>query len=59
MTLNQQAPKFWNTRRNEKARRIESVQAVAQGKVLPTNPVTVILETLIASGDRVVLEGNN
>lgn len=32
---------------------------MAQGKVLPTDQMTAILETLIAPGDRVVMEGNN
>ncbi len=54
-----QTTKVWDTRRSDKKRRIDSVQAVAQGKVLPTDQMTAILETLIAPGDRVVMEGNN
>lgn len=54
-----QTTRRWNTRRTEKKRRIENLQAIAQGKVLPAQQIVAILETLIAPGDRVVLEGNN
>ncbi|TPG58808.1 malonate decarboxylase subunit alpha [Ewingella americana] len=59
MTQHPQSTRAWDTRRTEKQRRIESVRAVAQGKVLPTDQIIPILETLIAPGDRVVMEGNN
>lgn len=59
MTQHPQSTRAWDTRRSEKQRRIESVRAVAQGKVLPTDQIIPILETLIAPGDRVVMEGNN
>jgi len=59
MTQHPQSTRAWDTRHTEKQRRIESVRAVAQGKVLPTDQIIPILETLIAPGDRVVMEGNN
>jgi len=59
MPLHQAPPKAWDTHRTEKKRRLELVRAVADGKVLPTQQMTAVLEALIAPGDRVVLEGNN
>ncbi|HEY0211894.1 malonate decarboxylase subunit alpha [Acerihabitans sp.] len=59
MPLHQAPPRVWDTRRTEKKRRLDLVRAVADGKVLPTGKITSVLETLIAPGDRVVLEGNN
>ena len=59
MPQHPQTTKVWDTRRSEKQRRIDSVRSVAEGKVLPTDKIIPILETLIASGDRVVMEGNN
>ncbi|AEX50197.1 malonate decarboxylase alpha subunit [Rahnella aquatilis CIP 78.65 = ATCC 33071] len=59
MPQHPQTTKVWDTRRKEKQRRIDSVRSVAEGKVLPTDKIIPILETLIASGDRVVMEGNN
>ena len=52
-------PKLWNTRRIEKARRLASVATLADGAVLPAERLVQALETLIAPGDKVVLEGNN
>lgn len=59
MSLHQAPPKAWDTHRTEKKRRLEQVRAVADGKVLPTQQMTAVLEALIAPGDRVILEGNN
>jgi len=59
MPLHQAPPKAWDTHRTEKKRRLEQVRAVADGKVLPTQQMTAVLEALIAPGDRVILEGNN
>ncbi|WP_028535683.1 malonate decarboxylase subunit alpha [Paludibacterium yongneupense] len=50
---------LWGKRRAEKKRRLEHVANLADGKVLPTARIVSALETLIAPGDRVVLEGNN
>jgi malonate decarboxylase alpha subunit len=50
---------LWGKRRAEKKRRLDRVAALADGKVLPTARIVSALETLIAPGDRVVVEGNN
>ncbi|EHM38580.1 malonate decarboxylase subunit alpha [Hafnia alvei] len=59
MSLHQTPTRVWDTRRQEKRRRIESVQGLTNGKVIPTDELTTVLEKLIVSGDRVVMEGNN
>lgn len=59
MSLHQSPTRVWDTRRQEKKRRITSVQGQSQGKVIPTADLTSVLEKLLVSGDRVVLEGNN
>ncbi|CAI1691557.1 Acyl CoA:acetate/3-ketoacid CoA transferase [Serratia fonticola] len=59
MSLHQSSTRVWDTRRQEKKRRIASVQGQSQGKVIPTADLTSVLEKLLVSGDRVVLEGNN
>ncbi|MFC0226440.1 malonate decarboxylase subunit alpha [Serratia aquatilis] len=59
MSLFQSPTRVWDTRRQEKRRRIASVQQQIQGKVIPTADLTGVLEKLLVSGDRVVLEGNN
>ncbi|VEI75285.1 Acyl CoA:acetate/3-ketoacid CoA transferase [Serratia fonticola] len=59
MSLHQSPTRVWDTRRQEKKRRIASVQRQSQGKVIPTADLTSVLEKLLVSGDRVVLEGNN
>ncbi|RDL23702.1 malonate decarboxylase subunit alpha [Serratia fonticola] len=59
MSLHQSPTRVWDTRRQEKKRRIASVQEQLQGKVIPTADLTSVLEKLLVSGDRVVLEGNN
>ncbi|RWR01360.1 malonate decarboxylase subunit alpha [[Pantoea] beijingensis] len=57
MSSGQKSDRVWDTRRSEKRRRITSLNLA--GKVLPTDELPRVLETLIAPGDRVVLEGNN
>ncbi|HBV91995.1 MAG TPA: malonate decarboxylase subunit alpha, partial [Pantoea sp.] len=57
MNTGQTPAREWNTRRSEKARRMASFPL--DGKVIPSERATEALETLIAPGDRVVLEGNN
>jgi len=52
-------PPIWGKRRAEKKRRLEHVATLADGKILATARIVSALETLIAPGDRVVLEGNN
>jgi malonate decarboxylase alpha subunit len=55
----QRTAKSWTTRRDEKRKRIESVQHWMRGPILPPENVIDALELLIKSGDRVVLEGDN
>src|ERR1700730_4442555 len=49
----------WTTRRDEKRRRIELVKRWMRGPILPKEKIIEALETLIVSGDRIVLEGDN
>ena len=49
----------WTTRRDEKRRRMQLVQPWMKGPVLSSAKVVEALETLIVSGDRIVLEGGN
>jgi malonate decarboxylase alpha subunit len=49
----------WTTRRDEKRRRMQLVQPWMKGPVLPNEKLVAALETLIVSGDRIVLEGDN
>ena len=55
----QTAANSWATRREEKRRRIESIQPWMQGPILLPEKIIDALELLLKSGDRVVLEGNN
>src|SRR5580692_6672093 len=49
----------WTTRRDEKARRMRAVQAWMSGPILPREKTVDALESVIVSGDRIVLEGDN
>lgn len=49
----------WTTRRDKKARQIAKVEKLVNGRVIPTNKIVEVLETLISPGDCVALEGNN
>src|SRR6202166_2365048 len=49
----------WTTRRDEKRRRIELVKPWMKRSILPKEKIIEALETLIVSGDRIVLEGDN
>jgi len=49
----------WTTRRDEKHRRLQLVRPWMQGPILPRERLIPALESLIVSGDRVVLEGDN
>src|ERR1700733_2826025 len=54
-----QVPRSWTTRRDEKQRRMQQVQPWMKGSVLPRTKIIEALETLIVSGDSIVLEGDN
>jgi malonate decarboxylase alpha subunit len=49
----------WTTRRDEKRRRLESVKRWMKGPVLAQNKIVETLESVIQSGDRIVMEGDN
>jgi malonate decarboxylase alpha subunit len=49
----------WTTRRDEKARRLDGVRGLADGRVLRADAIVEALGRLIAPGDRVALEGDN
>src|SRR5271154_5425544 len=49
----------WTTRRDEKARRMQAVQAWMSGPILPREKTIDALESVIVSGDRIVMEGDN
>src|ERR1700757_3891436 len=49
----------WTTRRDEKRRRMQLIKPWMKGPILPNEKIIEALETLIHSGDRIVLEGDN
>lgn len=49
----------WTKRWNAKKERIEGLNGLTDGMVIPTDSIVDALEKLIRPGDRVVLEGNN
>ncbi|WP_289140119.1 malonate decarboxylase subunit alpha [uncultured Brevibacillus sp.] len=49
----------WTTRRDQKDNRLKKIKSFMKGRVLPTERIVDALESLLAPGDRVVLEGNN
>ena len=55
----QQRRTSWTTRRDEKARRMQIVRPWMTGPILPTAKTLEALESVIASGDRLVMEGDN
>ncbi|MDT3720870.1 malonate decarboxylase subunit alpha [Pseudomonas oryzihabitans] len=59
MTTTSSPPARIARRRRDKQQRLDRVATLADGKVLPTASIVAALENLLASGDRVVLEGNN
>ncbi|QDD88471.1 malonate decarboxylase subunit alpha [Pseudomonas oryzihabitans] len=59
MTTTPSPPTRINRRRSDKQRRLDQVARLADGKVLPSASIVAALESLLAPGDRVVLEGNN
>ena len=55
----QQRRTSWTTRRDEKKRRMQMVKPWMNGTILPREKTIEALESVIASGDRVVIEGDN
>ncbi|MCP3773776.1 malonate decarboxylase subunit alpha [Paenibacillus sp. MZ04-78.2] len=57
--LDQGTERSWTTRRDQKNSRLEKIKSFMKGRVLPAERIVDALESLLAPGDRVVLEGNN
>src|SRR5271170_5243505 len=55
----QQRPVSWTTRRDEKARRMQTIEPSLKGPVLAREKIVETLESVIQSGDRIVMEGDN
>ena len=55
----EQISRSWTTRRDEKRRRMQLVEPWMHGPILPRERIVEALETLMVSGDRIVLEGDN
>ena len=53
------APRQWNTRALEKARRMKAIDRWLDHGMLKAERIVDALETLILPGDRIALEGNN
>ncbi|AWI04231.1 malonate decarboxylase subunit alpha [Clostridium drakei] len=58
-SLNVGSQRSWTTRRDKKASQIAKVQNLVNGRVIPTEKIVEVLETLITPGDCVALEGDN
>ena len=58
MNNSSKPPRQWDTRRFS-WRRLDSVRHLSDGPIIGTDAIVDALSLLIASGDRVVLEGNN
>ena len=56
---NRQETRSWTTRRDHKRKQLKSVAELTKGRIIPTENIVAVLERLIASGDKVALEGNN
>ena len=55
----QDRSRSWNTRKEEKDRRLANVKRFATGHLLDSERIVDVLENLLAPGDRVALEGDN
>lgn len=49
----------WDTKRVQKAQRLAKISKLMTGKYVETKQIIIVLEALIAPGDKVVLEGDN
>jgi len=50
----------WTTHRDKKSKKIAGIkQLTTNSKIIPTNKIVEVLESLISPGDRVALEGDN
>src|SRR5277367_6187081 len=55
----QQPSTSWTTRRDEKRRRLGMIKPWMNGPVLSSEKIVEALESVIQSGDRIVMEGDN
>src|SRR5580704_12392179 len=55
----QRRPASWTTRRDEKTRRMQAIKSWMKGPVLAREKTVEALESVIMSGDRIVMEGDN
>jgi malonate decarboxylase alpha subunit len=55
----QQRPSSWTTRRDEKKRRLDTVKPWMKGPLLARERTVEALESVIQSGDSIVMEGDN
>ena len=55
----EQGTRSWTMRRDEKRRRMQRIEPWMKGPVLAQNKMIETLETVIQSGDRIVMEGDN
>src|SRR6201988_4676344 len=55
----EQVSRSWTTRRDEKRRSMQLIYPWMKGPILARQRIIAALETLIVSGDRIVLEGDN
>lgn len=49
----------WQSRRQDKNERTAGIESLTDGAVIPSDEIKTVLETLLRSGDKVTLEGNN
>lgn len=49
----------WDSKRKKKKERLQSIQSMLHGKIIPTEDIVAVFESLLVPGDKVVLEGNN
>src|SRR5271170_823373 len=54
-----QRPDSWTTRRDEKMRRMQAVKLWMKGPILAQGNIVEALESVIVTGDRIVMEGDN
>src|SRR5271154_1548236 len=55
----EQGMRSWTMRRDEKRRRMQRIEPWMKGPVLAQNKIVEALESVIQSGDRIVMEGDN
>src|SRR6202795_4230861 len=59
MSLSESVAASWTSLRDAKASRVADLGSIARGKLIDPRDIVEALQTLIQSGDRVALEGNN